>query len=92
MKIPLYDIENNDMDYSTYCETLYTGLYKRGSTIRVNIEVTAGDPYPVLTAQNGDQTITYKINKFNPNTMEMIGTYKSVSPGDNGYWTMTRQN
>lgn len=91
MKIPLYSVIANNMDYSTYCETKYTGLYSYGKTIRVNIEVTAGDPYPKLQAKNGDQTITYTINEINENG-EMTGTYKSVNPGDNGYWNMRREN
>jgi len=88
MKIPLYDVVDSNLEYSTYCETTYTGLYARGKTIRLEIEVTPGDPYPTLTAQNDDQTITYSINEIRDDG-EMRGTYKSKSPNDTGYWSMS---
>lgn len=90
MKIPLYSsngVENN-VEYTTYCETMYTGWYARGKTIRLDIDVVPGDPYPTLSAKNGNQTITYTITMANEN--DMRGVYKSVSPGDTGSWSMSR--
>lgn len=38
MTIPMYD--NHSLDYTTFCDTTYTGWFKSGSSFRVDIEVT----------------------------------------------------
>jgi hypothetical protein len=89
MAIPLYD--DFTLEYTTYCDTTYTGWYKNGDSFRIVIEVLApplNAQYPVLVSQNGDQTITYTVEKLKDGTMS--GMYVSETPSDCGTFKMSR--